>query len=338
MLERRLKFAAQAVVLGLVERQVSLLQRRLLRPGELALHQLGCAGRLAQVLVHLKILEDEVEPDRSFRRVRAGLEPHRLHVRRSVQILEDLVRILSAQDTDRDRLGAAALEREAEDICAVVRHAGERVTLLGHSYGGLCSIEAALELPELHRLILYEPPLPLGSLILSPAVREELNRLVKGGDREGALLYFFREVVGVPEADLDSLKAHPVWPARIAAAHTIIRESDEEESYGVELSRLRALRVPTLLLLGGESPAAFAEATARFNVAIPNSHVRELVGQRHIAMDTAPEDSAMRLGAPAGAASSRRVYFGGAVRGCSGAWRGRRPRSAAGDRPAARRA
>ena len=193
----------------------------------------------------------------------------------------------------RGRSGDAAsysLQREAEDIRAVVRHAGERVTLLGHSYGGLCSIEAALELPELHRLILYEPPLPLGSLILPRAVRGELERLVKGGDREGALLHFFSEVVGVPEAELDSLKAHPVWPARIAAAHTIIRESDEEESYGVELSRLRALSVPTLLLLGSESPAAFAEATARFNAAIPNSHVRELVGQRHIAMDTAPEE------------------------------------------------
>lgn len=192
----------------------------------------------------------------------------------------------------RGRSGDApsySLEREAEDIRAVVRHAGERVTLLGHSYGALCSIEAALELPELHRLILYEPPLALGSLILPRAAREELERLVSSGDREGALLYFFSEVVGVPEAELDSLKAHPVWPARIAAAHTIIRESDEEERSGLDLSRLHALSVPTLLLLGGASPPAFAEATARFNAAIPNSRVHELAGQRHIAMDTAPE-------------------------------------------------
>lgn len=192
----------------------------------------------------------------------------------------------------RGRSGDAAtysLEREADDIRAVVRLAGERATLLGHSYGGLCCIEAATELPDLHRLIVYEPPLPLGPLILSQTVRVELERLVNSGDREGALLYFFSEVVGVPAAELDSLKAHPAWSARIAAAHTIAREANEEERYGVDLSRLRTLSVPTLLLLGGESPAAFAEATARFNAAIANSRVRELVGQRHIAMDTAPE-------------------------------------------------
>jgi pimeloyl-ACP methyl ester carboxylesterase len=182
-----------------------------------------------------------------------------------------------------------SLQREAEDIRAVVRYAGGRVTLLGHSYGGLCSLEAALELPDLHRLILYEPPLPIGSGLVPPAIRAELELLVERGDREGALLCFFREVVGVPEAELEALKAHPVWPARIAAAHTITREADEEERYGLDLHRLHALQVPTLLLLGGASPAPFAEAVARLHAALPSSRVQELAGQRHIAMDTAPE-------------------------------------------------
>jgi pimeloyl-ACP methyl ester carboxylesterase len=192
----------------------------------------------------------------------------------------------------RGRSGDAAsysLRHEAEDIRAVVRHAGKGVTLVGHSYGGLCSMEAALDLPELHRLILYEPPLPVGSGMVPQAVRVELERLVESGDREGALLYFYREVVGAPEAELESLKAQPIWTARIAAAHTIAREANEEERYGLDLGRLGALRVPTLLLLGGESPATFVEATALLHDAIPNSRVHELEGQRHIAMDTAPE-------------------------------------------------
>lgn len=192
----------------------------------------------------------------------------------------------------RGRSGDAAaysIQREAEDIRAVVQHAGERVTLLGHSYGGLCSIEAAMDLPQLHRLILYEPPLPLGTGIVPPAVRAELERLVEDGDREGALLHFFRDVVGASEAEISSLKAQPAWPARIAAAHTITREVDEEERFGLDLSRLTALTVPTLLLLGGDSAAVFAEATARFHAALPDSRVRELAGQRHIAMDTAPD-------------------------------------------------
>lgn len=192
----------------------------------------------------------------------------------------------------RGRSGDAAsysLQREADDIRAVVRHAGERVTLLGHSFGGLCSIEAALELPELHRLILYESPLPVGSGMVPQSARAELERLVESGDREGALLFFFREVVGAPDTDLETLKAHPAWPARVAAAHTIAREADEEEQYGLDLTRLRALKVPTLLLLGGDSPPSFVDATDRLHAVIANSRVHKLVGQRHIAMDTAPE-------------------------------------------------
>jgi pimeloyl-ACP methyl ester carboxylesterase len=192
----------------------------------------------------------------------------------------------------RGRSGDTApysMQREADDVAAVVRAAGERVTLLGHSYGALCCLEAALHLPSLGRLILYEPPLPIGSGIVSRETRNEIERLVDQGDREAALLCFFREVVRASESELEVLKAHPVWPARVAAAHTITREADAEESYGLDLSRLETLRVATLLMLGGASPDYFSEAAARLHTAIPNSRIQVLPGQQHIAMDTAPK-------------------------------------------------
>jgi pimeloyl-ACP methyl ester carboxylesterase len=150
-------------------------------------------------------------------------------------------------------------------------------------------MEAALQLPALGRLILYEPPLPTGSGMVSRETREKIERLVASGEREEALRCFFREVVGASDAELDLLKTHPAWQARVAAAHTITREADAEELYGLNLSRLGALKVPTLLLVGGESPAHFREAVARIHSAIPRSVVQELSGQQHIAMDTAPE-------------------------------------------------
>jgi pimeloyl-ACP methyl ester carboxylesterase len=193
----------------------------------------------------------------------------------------------------RGRSGDAAaysIQREADDVAAVVRSAGERVTLLGHSYGALCCLEAALQLPGLHRLIAYEPPLPIGGGIVSQETRLELERLLDREDREGALLCFFREVVGVPDSELALLKDHPVWPARVAAAHTITREADEEAGYGLDLSRFGGLHVPTLLMLGGDSPDYFREAVARLHAAIPDSRVHVMPGQRHIAMDTAPDE------------------------------------------------
>jgi len=192
----------------------------------------------------------------------------------------------------RGRSGDSAhysIRREADDIAAVVRAAGKQVALLGHSYGALCSLEAALQLPDLRRLIAYEPPLPIGAGIASRAVRDEIERLIREGDREGALVLFFREVVRVPESELALLKAHPVWPARVAAAHTIVREADAEENFGLDLGRFAELDVPTLLMIGGASPGYFREAAERFHAVIPTSKLFVMQGQQHIAMDTAPE-------------------------------------------------
>jgi pimeloyl-ACP methyl ester carboxylesterase len=80
-----------------------------------------------------------------------------------------------------------------------------------------------------------------------------------------------------------------VWSARVAAAHTIPREADAEESYGVDLSRFGELKVPVLLMLGGDSPGYFREAVEMLHSSIPNSRVHVMRGQRHVAMDTAPE-------------------------------------------------
>lgn len=183
-----------------------------------------------------------------------------------------------------------SIAEEGEDVEAVVRMADGPVTLLGHSYGALCCIEAAVRLPDLHRLVLYEPPLPLGFEIVAPEVRSKLTELLELNERDAAVAFFFREVVRVPEAQIEVMRAGPFWATRIAAAHTLAREIRLEADYHLDLVKLRAVRTPTLLLLGSESPRYFSEAIRELNHAIPNSRVHVLEGQQHIAMDTAPDD------------------------------------------------
>jgi pimeloyl-ACP methyl ester carboxylesterase len=182
-----------------------------------------------------------------------------------------------------------SIAQEGEDIEAVVRMADGPVTLLGHSYGALCCIEAAMRLSDFHRLVLYEPPLPLGIEIVAPEVRSKLVELLEQDQREEALVFFFREVVRVPPALLEVMRVSGVWPARVAAAHTLAREIRVEAEYRLDMDRLRALRTPTLLLLGSESPRYFGEAIRELNRTMRNSRVHILEGQQHIAMDTAPD-------------------------------------------------
>src|SRR5574341_1988277 len=72
-----------------------------------------------------------------------------------------------------------AIEREFEDVAAVVDSIGDGVNLLGHSFGAVCSLEAALLTPHLRKLVLYEPPLPIpGVPIYPPEVLDQLQSLL----------------------------------------------------------------------------------------------------------------------------------------------------------------
>lgn len=182
-----------------------------------------------------------------------------------------------------------SLAREADDIIAVIEAIGRPVNLLGHSYGALCCLEAALLTDRIDRLILYEPGLATGIALYPPGVPERMQALIDGGDLEEAMLVMFREVVGMPEHELAEYRRSPLWVARLPLATTIPREMAVELAYRFDAGRFAGLRTPALLLSGGDSPAALRRATELVAAALPDSTVVTLPGQGHIAYRTAPE-------------------------------------------------
>ena len=180
-----------------------------------------------------------------------------------------------------------AIEREYEDVAAVVESAGEGVGLLGHSFGGMCAIESALLTDRVSKLVLYEPP--MGFLASPPHVVDRLGALLEEGKRDELVAVFMREVAGLPPDQVELLRSLPAWEARLAAAHTIPREERASREYAFEPNRFRGLDVPTLFLEGGDSPAPFKAAGEAVQEALPNCRIVVLAGQRHAAMDTATE-------------------------------------------------
>ena len=73
-----------------------------------------------------------------------------------------------------------SLESEAADIAEVVESIGgqEEVNLLGHSYGGVCALEAAGRTTHVRRLVLYEPAVPAGIAFFPPGVIDRIEELV----------------------------------------------------------------------------------------------------------------------------------------------------------------
>ena len=204
--------------------------------------------------------------------------------------LEARFTVLAVDRRGRGRSGDAptySIEREYEDVAAVVDWAGDGVFLLGHSYGAVCSLEAALLTDRIEKLVLYEPP--LGFVGSPPEVVDELDALHDAGEPEELVAFFMREIVGIPREEIEFLRSLPTWQARVAAAGTIPREERSNRAYEFEGDRFRDMGVPTLFLLGGDSPELFRNAAAEVDATLPDCRLVTMPGQRHAAMDTAPE-------------------------------------------------
>ena len=181
-----------------------------------------------------------------------------------------------------------AIESEFDDVAAVIDAVGDQVDLIGHSYGAVCSLEAALRTSALRRLVLYEPPLPVGIEIYPSGLIERLEELLAAGDREGVVTTFLGEVVRMPAEELEAVRADASWEGRLMAAHTIPRELRIADNYQPDFARFANVAVPTLLLVGGDSPSFLVEPSHRLHEQIADSQLITMAGQQHVAMTTAP--------------------------------------------------
>ena len=139
-------------------------------------------------------------------------------------------------------------------------------------------------------LIQCVPPMDVsGEGINPPGIVDRLEAMLEAGERDGVVATMMREVAGAPPEVVEYMRSLPAWQARVAAAHTIPRELRAPEAYRFDPERFRDLEVPTLLLIGGDSPATFEEAEKAVAQALPSSRILVLPGQGHVAMDTATD-------------------------------------------------
>jgi pimeloyl-ACP methyl ester carboxylesterase len=130
---------------------------------------------------------------------------------------------------------------------------------------------------------------PMGFLKSPPSLVHRLEALLAAGERDELLALFLRDVAGLLSDQIELMRSLPAWEARLAAAPTLPREERATREYAFDPDRFRALRVPTLLLLGSESPAVFRAAGEAVQAALPDCRIVVMPGQRHVAMDTGTE-------------------------------------------------
>jgi pimeloyl-ACP methyl ester carboxylesterase len=175
------------------------------------------------------------------------------------------------------------IEREVQDLAALVERAGGSACAYGISSGAMLILEASLAGVPFSRVALYEPPIQL-----DPARTEEMESLVleletavAGGRRGEAAELFLTKVVQMPPPVVAQMRKAPVWAGLEALAHTLgfdVRLSARPLSM---LERARAAPAVTLALCGEASPPWMREGVGALANAIPGARFLVLAGQTH---------------------------------------------------------
>jgi len=180
-----------------------------------------------------------------------------------------------------------SIEKEFADVAAVLNSFDDPVYVIGHSFGGLCTLEASLLASNVRELILYEPAIAFDQKGL--VLCDRMESLIGSNRSEAAVEFFMSRIVGLSNREIEFAKIQPDWKERVAAAQTIPREIRALTHYNYSAESLSSLRVPTTLFVGGDSPDFFKTMVSVVQATIPNSKVVVLPGQKHIATRTAPD-------------------------------------------------
>jgi pimeloyl-ACP methyl ester carboxylesterase len=177
-----------------------------------------------------------------------------------------------------------AVEREIEDIEALINDAGGSAFVYGVSSGAALAFEAALALGgKVKKLAMYEAPYNNDDDARQRwrHFRRQLSETLAEG-RRGDAVGLFMMLLGMSPDHLDEMRQHPMWPMWEAVAPTIAYDAAVMgEDASVPTERAAGLAMPALIMAGGASyPFMQATATALANVT-PHAQHRTLEGQTH---------------------------------------------------------
>jgi len=175
-----------------------------------------------------------------------------------------------------------AVDREYEDIQALITEAGGSALVYGTSGGGIIALEAAARGLSITGLAVWEPPYILpGSRPAVPAdYADRLARLLDEDRRGDMLDLFFIAAVGIPEEFVAPMRAMPGRSAMEAIAHTLVYDAAITGDFSLPADRIATVTVPTVVIDGGTTPwlTAAAEAVA---ATLPGARRHTLDGQPH---------------------------------------------------------
>ncbi|WP_191089883.1 alpha/beta fold hydrolase [Nesterenkonia ebinurensis] len=188
---------------------------------------------------------------------------------------------------DSDDRDAYAVEREIEDVAALLDRFNGRGFIVGLSSGAVLALRCAVEGLPIDGLACYEPPFIVSS-DRTPVAADYVERLqaeISSGRPGKAMKLFMVEAVGMPAVMVDGMAGQPFWPAMEQLAHTLVydaRVMGETMQGRPEMIDIFAdVSVPTLVMSGSASAPWLRTAAAKLTQLLTNGNANELPEQTH---------------------------------------------------------
>jgi pimeloyl-ACP methyl ester carboxylesterase len=178
----------------------------------------------------------------------------------------------------------SAVEREIEDLAAVIGHESGPAGVFGHSSGAALALEAASRGLAIGKIAVYEPPYVIEGTRSCPGddLAERLRALLGHGDRDGAVALFLTEAIAMPAEVIEGMRASQMWGWFTGLADTLPYDVAVcGPGMALPAGRLAVIKVPVLAIGGGASPPWLPAAARAVADAIPGARYVTLDGQDH---------------------------------------------------------
>jgi pimeloyl-ACP methyl ester carboxylesterase len=180
-----------------------------------------------------------------------------------------------------------AVEREVEDLEAIIKHLGGSAYVFGISSGAALALETANRDRSIRKLALYEAPFIVDST-RDPIPSDFLDRLKAfvAANRRADAVKMFMKLVGVPGFFIALMRFMPAWSKLTGIAHTLPYDislvKDFEVGKPLPRERWQSATMPTLVADGGKSPAWMRNAMQQLADVLPHASYRTLDRQTHM--------------------------------------------------------
>lgn len=181
-----------------------------------------------------------------------------------------------------------AIEREIEDLEAIIDEAGGSAYVWGLSSGAVLALQAAARGANITKLALHEPPFVVDAAHHMPPnnFAAHVTDLIAANRRAEAIKYFMTKGMGAPSFVASLMRIIPgVWSKLMAVAHTLPYDAALLDGY-IDGKPLPAelwstVAMPTLVLEGTESPAGLRHGARALANVLPNAQLLSKKGLGH---------------------------------------------------------